>query len=678
MGRNEKIVVSAIDPLSIKDKKEGYEQAEFILRHKQQLQQLQQQSGVPMISQDAFVPEDKEDLELWAAHYQRTPEEILTETWTNDMFSTNGFFDSVKDKLLHDSGETGLVGIYIEMDENGYVIPEWIKAENILYSYSEYDDLRDTAWRGRVKSLKISDLRKKYGKEFGGKLTEEEIFEIAKGAKEYQMGDKIMWIYEWTVAFLRPYDEWNVDIIEFELRSLDHDPYTIVTTKKNKSTIVKNGTPNKPSDNEEYGTEKIENIYRGVFTRYSRKLLEWKLKPNMIRSSDHKSQNKAEFSYSIFMYQNFDMRNIAIPERIEEPMEMLVMIRLKMQQLIAKMRPPGAAINEDALQEIDYGLGEAGNDGVDHKRMYDQTGDIYYRGRDAEGNPIPVPIVELQNSGFLPQMQGLIAQYDFQMRVVRDELGQDPNLLSQASRPRVAEGNVQVAMQEADNSTSHMYDAYLYVMEETARKAACLFRDSVTFGAEAYRHIVKDEDMGNRAFSTKTQMLPVDAEIQVLNDMLTEAIRSSPDILMYIDTFKVQRMAREDVKLAEIYFRRCMRRMLQAKQQQEQQNQQANIQSQIQSAQSKSDGDARIAQLKGDLELRNSSVIGLLAIYQKGPMPPELQTFAQAVFQNVYFPTVADTEQQKQLISGMAQQQQNQAQQAQPQQQLATPQMQQQ
>ena len=49
------------------------------------------------------------------------------------------------------------------------------------------------------------------------------------------------------------------------------------------------------------------------------------------------------------------------------------------------------------LIEVDFGLGEEGNKAVDKKKLYDQTGDIYYRGRGAEGNPIPIPITELAN-----------------------------------------------------------------------------------------------------------------------------------------------------------------------------------------------------------------------------------------------------------------------------------------
>ena len=111
MGRSEKVQVSATDPLSLKDKEEQFQQAEFILHNRQQLQQLQQASGVQMIPKNQFVPNDQDELDLWMAEYNRIPEEILYEKGINESFAANGLFDVVKEQLLHDSAEVGFVGL---------------------------------------------------------------------------------------------------------------------------------------------------------------------------------------------------------------------------------------------------------------------------------------------------------------------------------------------------------------------------------------------------------------------------------------------------------------------------------------------------------------------------------------------------------------------------------------
>lgn len=668
MGQNEKIVATAVDTLSTKQKIEEYQQAEFIMHHREMLEQLQQQSGVPMIPANQFVPEDKSELDLWQTQFQRLPEEILYELGINDVNQSNGLTDVIKEKLLHDSAEVGFVGTYVWMDSNGVIHEEDVEPENAIYSYSRFPDFRDTTYRGRVISMKISVLRSKYGVEFGGKLTEQQIWEIAETAKEYQLTDKISWLTEWNVSIFRPYDEWNVDVIEFEYKSLDVDPYVLVQTKKNKSTLVQSGRPTKPlDDNEEYVEDKNWNIYRGVYARASKVMLEWGLKKNMIRPQDPTKLGDADFSFSFYMYQMRDMRNLAIPQKIEEPVQQMILCRLKMQQLTAKMRPTGAAINWDALQEIDYGLGDE-NKKIDPKKHFDQTGDIYYRGRDAEGNPIPIPITELANSGFLGQMQGLIEMYQHHYGVLKNELGEDPDAIMQGTKPRVAAANVQAASVDAENASAYIYDGYLYVMEETARKVGCLLKNSVTYGSSAYRHLLKEEDVESRVFTMRMQMLPTEQEIAKLEAMLNAAIQSNPDFVLYIDSFKIMRIAREDVKLAEAYYQQSMKKMLKSKMDQAQQNAQQTIEGQATSAKSAEEEKRKSLNmeltLKGqisDMESRNRKeeilLTGVMNIMAKGlEVKPEWQPVVQEMITNVALPLFAKNQQAgNALMQGMQQ-----------------------
>lgn len=636
MGRNEKIVVKAIDPLSVKDKQDNYEQAEFVMNHQAQLQQLQDQTGVPMIPPDQFVPEDKEDLETWFTQSLRLPEEILYEEGTNDIFETNGWFGVLKEKLLHDSAETGFVGTYTWMDEQGVIHVDWVKPENAIYTFSEYPDFRDTTMRGQVKAMKISTLRRKYGKEFGGKLTEEQIWEIAQQTKDYQLMDKITWLNEWSACIMRPYDEWNFDVLDFEVKSLDSDPYTIVTTKKNKSTLVRKGQPAKPADNEEYVEDKNWNIYRGVYARSAQVMLEWGLKTNMIRPQDPKEIGNAEFSYSFYMYQNNDMRNIAIPEKVEEPVDQMTIARLKIQQLVAKMAPAGYAIDVDALQELDLGLASMTKP-IEQQKIHEQTGRLYYRGRDAEGNQIHAPITELANSGFLAQMQGLITLYNYHFQVLKDELGEDPNIGSQALKPRVTSDNVEQSLAQSDNATNYCYNAYLYVMEDTSRKVACLLKNSVTYGASVYRHIIGQEDVKGRIFSTVARMLPTEAQIQRLDAMMNQAIASNPQLILYLDPFKILRVAQEDFKLGEVLFLQAQKRAIQGAQQQAAQNAQENAKQQVASAQAKSQGDMEL-QKTTNLNARQLSeqqfVQELLtqSFILGKPLPPEQQALVNQFY----------------------------------------------
>ena len=670
MGRSEKIAVKAVDSLSVMEKNKEYKQLEFFMRNKELILSLQQQAGVQIMPQDKPIPSDIDELNLWVSQFQRLPEEIKYEMACNEALEANGWFDVLKEKMLNDSVQVGFVGTYTWMDEEGVVHVDWVKPENAFYSYSEFNDFRDTTWRGQVRSLKVSELRRKYGKEFGGKLDEKEIWDIAATSKEFQLQDKISWIDQWTSTYARPYDEWNVDIFEFELKTVDSEPYTTVVTKKNKSTIIKKGAPNKVDENEVVIQDTKWNIYRGVYAKNQNKMLEWGIKTNMIRPQDPKEIGNAEFSYSFYMYQNYEMRNLAIPEKIEEPADQMILARLKMQQLVAKMRPTGAMYNIDALQEIDLGLASGASSPQEIQRIYDQTGNLYYRGRDAEGNPIPVPMAELANSGFVGQMQGLISLYQFHYQVLKDELGEDPNLIAQALQPRVAASNVNTAQDAANNATGYMYDAYKWVMADTSKKICCLLKDSVTYGSKVYRKILGENDISDRMFSANVQMLPDEQEIAKFEALMGQAIASNPDLILYIDPFQLMRIAREDAKLAEVMFRQGQKKMITSKQEQAAQQSQMNAQAQMQSAQVAEQAKQATMQMEFEAKSQIETIIskekqkqaiinGIFGIYQKGmEVPSSLKALESEIIQNLALPLFAENKSNMQMMAEQQEQEQ--------------------
>ena len=655
MSRKEKIKVTANDTASAMLKQRQADEAEFLYKNKETLAQLQQESGVEIIPKDAFVAEDRDELDQWIMEFNHLPEEILYSIGCNNVFEANGWNDVLKQRLLHDSAEVGLVCTYTWMDEEGEVHVQWIRPENAIYSYSDFPDFRDTSYRGHILSMKISEVRARYSKAAGGTLSEEDIFQLAQSSKEYQLTDKIKWMQDWNVAWLRPYDEWNIDLMNFEIRTLDSDGYTVTKTKKNGSTIIKKGKPEKLDENQEYLEEKKWNIYHGVYCPVTQKMIHWGIKKNMIRPQDPKEIGNAEFSYSFYMYDPYDMRNVAVPEKIEEPIEQMILARLKIQQLVAKMVPAGAAIDVDALQELDLGLGDSVKP-IDVQKIWEQTGKLYYRGRDAEGNRIPVPITELANTGFSPQLQALIQLYQFHYQVLKDELGEDPNLMNQAAQPRVAASNIEASRVLANNATEYMYDAYIYVMEETAKKVSCLINKSVTHGSKKYSDLLNEDDVKDRNFVASIKMMPDDVQIATLQAMMNNAIASNPQLVIYLDPFKAMRMAKENVELGELYFRQAQKRYIKTEQEKAQINSQQNAEAQQASIQAKMQADSSIEQQKSLTKEKEIILQGVFDLAKANiPIPPELQTLVANMLQNVTVPIAVQNKQQQEAL---AQQQQ--------------------
>lgn len=705
MKKGEKIQVSAIDTLSMKEKDEAYENIEFILQNREMLEKLQQESGVQLLPKNQELPADQEELLLWQPQIQRLPEEILYETGCNDVLSSNGWFDVLKEKMLHDAAETLFVGTYTYMDSQGVIHVEWLKPENCIYSYSDYPDFRDTSWRGHLPSRKISELRRMYGKEFNPDnpyaLTEQELWEVAQKAKDFQYWSNMQWTDLWVTSYMRPYDEWNVRTIEFELKSVDSETYTKTTTNLSGTTYIEKGMPKtrsgkpKPKgENQEIIPDTNWNIYRGVYLPDSDKLLEWGLKKNMIRPQDPKEIGNAEFSYSFYMPQNYVMRNMAIPEKIEAAVDGMILALLKIQQCVARSRPPGASINEDALQNIDYGLGDEGNKAIDYKKLFDQTGDLYYRGRDAEGNPIPIPITELQNTGFVGQIEAFIRDYQFHYQILKDELGEDPNLISAALQPRVTGQNVEASERQSEYATDYIYSAYSECMKITARKISCLLKDSVTYGASAYRKIVNEDAIELRQFTTDIKFLPTQFDIEKFEAMLNQALMANQDLIMFVNPFQLMQIAKEDVKMAWAFFNRGQKKMIAHRAAEAKANQDATFKAQIASAQEsekakqdtervKGKVDIESKRMEGETESKKAVITMVTGLLGKGmPIPENLQALVNATVENMIIPMVVQSEEQKAAIMQQMNQppqqeqqpipeQQNQIQQQQPQEMVA-------
>lgn len=667
MQKREKASVTATDDISIKVKKDQQDEAEFYMDNKEMLAQLSQESGLQTIPQDAFVPEDRDHLDLWAAEEQRLPEEILNERGINTVFDENGWADVLKRKTLRDSAEVGLIGTETIADKHGKVHVNYCKPENMFYSYSEYDDFRDSDIKGEVVSYKLSEIRDLYPK-----LTIEELWEISKTSKQWTANSKITFDSTWNTNIYLPFDDWSADVVRFTLKSLDNSGYEMKVTKK--GNLIVDKIDYKPNNDSEYVQKTMWNIYRGVYVRQGQFILEWGLEKNMIKPQNYEKIGEAASPYSFYMYHNVGMRNLAVPEKIEEPVEQMILSRLKIQQLVAKLRPSGYQYDIDGLQEMDLGNGVVKP--LELQKITDQTGNVYFKSRDAEGNRIENPIKELPNAGSVAQLQQLIELYNYHLQVLRDEIGVNEFAEGQTIKPRVGVENVQTALEVSFNATDYMRDACISLMQETADKIVCLLHDSVEFGSKAYRKLLKEEDVKKREFKVKIEMLPTTEEITTLMKDVDAYVMTHPDFILYFSPFKIREIAKENYKLANQYFIRSQKKAIEGAMKQAQMQSEMNAQQQQASNEQAAQKEIQLAQDKLAFDLKLKEFESLQIIKQKiveGSFQiasktenPSMPIWLMPIIQQIMPGLQMSLDQEnKEIINGAAQQEQMEQQQQQ-------------
>jgi len=593
MKREEKVRATAIDPVSVERKKYDRDEAEFRMNFGDEVRGIEDQAGVKLMAEGDFTPADYDELELYFGLEYQLPEEILFEKGCDYVFYENGW-PVIKRKLLEDISETGLGATKVTTGPNGKINIRRVVPENSFYGFSNYDDFRDVSFIGEVLSMKLVDIRNQYPN-----MPEEKIWELAKQAKQYTQSVK--WDDRFRYSIDRPYDDWTVDVLDYEIKTIDSMMYQAKTNKYGNLTAVdrKDKAPQRLGDNKELITKDMYVIYRGVYVLNTSTMLEWGVAKNMIKPSTTKEIADAYFSYSVYMHENLDLENMAIPERMETSIRQMTLAHLKIQQLIAKLRPSGLIIDIDSLSDINIGQAKALSP-LELQAVYDQTGNIYYKRRSEDGDSQNgIPIQEAPNSGSVSQIQQLIMVYNHYLERLRDEIGVNEYREGSGVNPKLGLGVQQAQIQASNNATDFIYDAYLSLYQQTAFKISLLLYDSVLYGGRQYSEYLNPDKVKGKQFDVKIEVMPDEKERQFLEGMIQTAL--SAGMVEFEDAFRIRSI--KNTKLAEMYLKKAKANKEKMEMQKAQRNSEMNAQSQQQSIQAKAQADAQLQQIEAQAKI---------------------------------------------------------------------------
>jgi len=608
MSRREKPIVKAIDDISYSKKEFEKQEATFRMKNKEQIQAMDEAMGIKVDTQK-FMPEDEDELALYFDLEYRLPEEILFETKIKKILDENDY-GVLKRQLLRDIIDCNFAVTKVYYDANGAIRIKRCKPENMIYNVFETDNGKDIAYIGQVFPMKISVIRKKYN------LDEETLFELAKKAsRELKRNENLYWRESYKYTELRPYDDYSVLVFDFEVKTTDVE-YAVKTFNKygNMLVVPKQGRPTAPEGQELSGEvleDKSMNIYHGVWVCDTDIMLKWDLTSDTIRP--YNNSVDAYFSYSVI---NPNTTGALTPSMIEKamgPIRAMLIIRLKMQQLIALMKPDGFAVDIEGLADVDLGLGNT-IEPLKLMKIYDQTGRVYWSSKSDDGSPRSFPIQQLPNNGNVAQLNTLISQYNFELDRLREEMGISEYQDASSIPVKTGLGVMNNQIQGANNATEYIYDGYTILMEETSEKVAMMLWDNVVLKANKYKEFFGYEiSLLDMTFDVKIDLMPDDAKRQELNQLLNTALQAGA--VTYEQVFKVKNI--EDTKLAEMYLAKAMKRAQDEKAKQSQMLQQQNAQVQQQSLQMK-------AQM--DMQMEQTQAQGKIAINEsKGKSDKEIE-----------------------------------------------------
>lgn len=643
----------------IADRRERRKQeAQYRMENQELISSLSEEAGIQLEDPNAFVPESKEELDIWWDMNDQEREEMLMQRMVT--FTANDVdLESLKRQALSEQFQVGLHGFYDYLDNNGRLKTDFILGEDCIYDTSYQEQLtKEGSFHGRFMRMSISDIRARWSLPPD---KEKALFSIALKYRG-TLGNPNSHL-EWTDSYknspTRPYDTYTVEIVHFWWKCNKVIGYVEGKDRYNRDVfdIVQGEIPKVSTPSKKSGGIAPLTAYEGYFVYSDNPLcLEWGESRNILRKGYDKESVESPFTF--YMRGNRGrMQPLSPVDMIIDHVEMMDLAILKIKTILAQTAPPGYAIDIDSLESLDLGQGVGIVDPLTIADIYRNTGVIYYRSVKEDGiTPNnTAPIVPITNDITGP-INAQINIYNFELNNIRTTLGINEFRDGSKTDARISYRFAAQQMQASNMATQGMYRAWFKTGETIIRHWGIRIWDSLAYGTpnKGYLEFLGKtdadflkyrEDLTKSSYDIKFELAMTQAEREALEINLNSAITAGT--LQIQDAVKIREY--DDLKLANrvlVYLseKRRKERMEEA-QQNAQMSAQANAEAGVQVEQAKKEtyqvqveGERVKEQQRKDsdiaLQLTRSGFELLIESYKTGkPLSPEGQALVQAAME---------------------------------------------
>lgn len=609
--RDEVIQCYAVDPFTVGNKQTAKESALFKLKFAEDIKAVQQEAGMPLEEFSDNDPQTEADIEMEFGFSYKERGEVIMENLIRIVFYENNFSDVVKDRILNDLINCGYAGTKVYVDGTGRIKIRFIKPENLITSYTEWNDFRDWQYLGEVYYQTIQEVRMLYP----GKIDEKKLYELSMSLIG-QYGNQSIAGFTWSPLYYtslsRPYDGWRVPVVELDFKTLYNVKKTVITNKFGNEAIVDEVT-NPNADVSTLESEPYYVSYTGVYILDTNYLLQWELSKNMVKPEENLEEIYSQ--YVCYMYDNTEMSNKPLMEQLIPSVKKMTMYELQKLKIVAAAAPDGYDIDVALMSDISLDGGDTTMSPQGLYEVYKQTGIRYYKSipdEGIEGGTRRVPI-QANNVPFSAKLEELRNLYNAELLTITNLISNelDSGLLrNQATGAKV----LQEAKQTGESTSNYIYNSFLNIMQRTAKIVQLRGWDILMYGKkfgmnfyDGYRQALgtqkieyikleATDDWDKTAYDVQIKTVIGDVEQAELEQSLLTALTN--DKIEYSDYLDIKELAVTNIKWAAYVFsQRLNARKRQAQQDQMALSQQ-NTQAAVAGAQAKTQGDMQLAELQ--------------------------------------------------------------------------------
>ena len=488
------VKAKSIDPIAAQQRLNKKKRMFGEMLTKDFVQNLEDVSGSPLMK-DGFVAESSEEIDMFMALNYKQNVEIALEKAIEYTLDKNDF-DETKRYMIRDLVVLGLCAAKVELLPTSGVKIRHVDPANLITSFSSKPDFKNIRHAGEVYSMTISDLKQQAGDEF----SEDDYIKIAK---EYAGKNNNPMTYGTRAYFENgnetyDYDKFSVNILDAEFitsHSLNYEKkenrFGGYSVNKKPSNYKK--PKNSKTKREDIGST-VKVIYKGKYIVGTDYIFNYGMMKDMPRPKSNLSETN--LSYIIYQPNLYKMKSRSLVDRMIPFADQIQLAHLKIQHTLAKARPKGAAFEIGALENVSKGDGGTFTP-MELQEIYDQTGNIYYRRMDDEGQMShAMPIQELEN-GIGRDFNTLIGVYNHNMQMIRDVTG--VNEARDASQPssEALVGVQKLALLASNNATRDVNDAYLNVTKRISQCISMRMQDLINYKGlhSMYSNVIGDTAM---------------------------------------------------------------------------------------------------------------------------------------------------------------------------------------
>lgn len=573
--------ITAVDRLSSDMKVDYRREKEKAMVTRKMTEKAKQMLGVDLMG-DEFVPSDQDELDIHMSIQYKPKQEIAEELLLEYFFGMNKW-DNIAKKANRDFVECGLGVVKVYTDLDSGVTARYVDIENYGHSYNKGDnDFDDKFYDFEVRTVTVNELRSE------SVFTDDQLRKIIKKYASRNDSPSYSNIHKSMNFKIEDHLDWTVDVMDFTWKTSKRTAYKKKVNDKGMSKMAKKKSdydiPNTPKS--ELVAKSMQTWYEGSHVIGSDFVYNWRESENIVKDSlDRAKSNYVSVATGIYENSLHSFLDDIIPM-----LDQIHITKLKLQHIIAEIKPNGAEIDFDMLANI------TGGDKVDYKKIlgiFAAKGIVFKKTiADEFGNIKQGRAVEEIHNGIPANLLHLLQILDHQNNELREITGINPS--RDGTMPHDALVGIQNAQLMASNTiTKDIADASkklkLGVAEVASLRIADIFRfpEAKDLRKVYERAIGKFnvdilEQIGSihlHEFGFDIELLPAQEEILKFEESMKIALQAGK--IDEDDMMEAREIAKKNIKYAIQYLKvrkkRRMEELMKQKAQETQMKSQSDI-----------------------------------------------------------------------------------------------------